>query len=87
MLFAGSPNAVGLIAAVIVLLGLLYMLFRPSRCGRVRGEREICMGTVVVLAAVVVAVVFAIRSMVRDKKQGKSIQCGGDCRNCGRGCH
>ncbi len=45
------------------------------------------MGTVVVLAAVVVAVVFAIRSMVRDKKQGKSIQCGGDCRNCGRGCH
>ena len=39
MLFAGSPNAVGLIAAVIVLLGLLYMLFRPSRCGRVRGER------------------------------------------------
>ena len=45
------------------------------------------MGTVVVLAAVVVAVVLAVRSMVRDKKQGKSIQCGGDCRNCGRGWH
>lgn len=45
------------------------------------------MGTVVVLAAVVVAVVLAARSIVRDKKQGKSIQCVGDCRNCGKGCH
>lgn len=44
------------------------------------------MGTVVVLAIVVLAVGLAVRSMVKDKKQGKSIQCGGDCKHCG-GCH
>lgn len=44
------------------------------------------MGTIVVLAIVVLAVGLAVRSMVKDKKQGKSIQCGGDCKHCG-GCH
>lgn len=44
------------------------------------------MGTVVVLAVVVLGVGFAVRSMIKDKKQGKSIQCGGDCKHCG-GCH
>ncbi len=45
------------------------------------------MGTAVtglVLAGIVAVV---IRSMVRDKKNGKSIQCGGDCRHCGGHCH
>lgn len=28
----------------------------------------------------------AVRSIIRDKKNGKSIQCGGDCSRCGR-CH
>lgn len=44
------------------------------------------MGTVVVLAVVAVAVAMAVRSMVKAKKAGRSIQCGGDCRRCG-GCH
>lgn len=44
------------------------------------------MGTVVVLAIVILAVGLAVRSMIKDKKQGKSIQCGGDCKHCG-GCH
>lgn len=44
-------------------------------------------GTVVTLAVVAAAVGFAIRSMVRDKKNGKSLQCGGDCSHCGGHCH
>ncbi len=43
------------------------------------------MGTVIVLA-IVAAAALAIRSMIKDKKAGKSIQCGGDCSRCG-GCH
>ncbi|MDE7247832.1 MAG: FeoB-associated Cys-rich membrane protein [Lachnospiraceae bacterium] len=44
------------------------------------------MGTVIVLAIVAGAVALAIRSMIKDKKAGKSLQCGGDCSRCG-GCH
>lgn len=44
-------------------------------------------GTVVTLAVVAAAVGLAIRSMVRDKKNGKSLQCGGDCSHCGGHCH
>lgn len=45
------------------------------------------MGTVIVgiiLAGVIGA---AIRSMVRDKKAGKSLQCGSDCKHCGGHCN
>lgn len=45
------------------------------------------MGTVVVLLIVAGAVALAIRSMIKDKKAGKSLQCGGDCKHCGGGCH
>lgn len=45
------------------------------------------MGTLFVGAVVVVIVGFAIRSMFSDKKKGKSIQCGCDCKKCGGGCH
>ena len=45
------------------------------------------MGTVFVLAMVGGMVGLIIRSMVRDKKKGKSIQCGCDCKNCGGHCH
>lgn len=44
------------------------------------------MGTIIVLAIVAVATVLAVKSIIRDKKAGKSIQCGGDCSRCG-GCH
>ncbi len=44
------------------------------------------MGTAVVLVVVAGIVGLAVRSMVKDKKAGKSIQCGGDCGHCG-GCH
>ncbi|MDO4170123.1 MAG: FeoB-associated Cys-rich membrane protein [Lachnospiraceae bacterium] len=45
------------------------------------------MGTIVVLAIVVFIVGLAIRSMYKDKKAGKSIQCGGQCKTCGGYCH
>lgn len=45
------------------------------------------MGTMIVggILLAVIALVFAV--MVRDRKNGKSIQCGGDCRHCGGRCH
>ncbi len=45
------------------------------------------MGTAIVLLVVLSAVGFAVRSMVKDKKAGKSLQCGGDCKHCGGHCH
>ena len=45
------------------------------------------MGTIIVGAGLAAIVALVIRSMYRDKKAGKSIQCGGDCRNCGGHCH
>lgn len=43
-------------------------------------------GTLIVLAILIVIICFVIRSMIRDKKSGKSLQCGGDCSKC-KGCH
>ncbi|MCC2221486.1 FeoB-associated Cys-rich membrane protein [Anthropogastromicrobium aceti] len=45
------------------------------------------MGTVIVGAIVVGVVALIVRSMVKDKKSGKSLQCGGDCSHCGGHCH
>lgn len=44
------------------------------------------MGTYIVGGIVLLAVVLIILKMVRDKKAGKSIQCGGDCSHCGGHC-
>ncbi|BCN29372.1 FeoB-associated Cys-rich membrane protein [Anaeromicropila herbilytica] len=45
------------------------------------------MGTVIVGVIVVAIVGTSLATMVRDKKKGKSIQCGNDCKHCGGGCH
>lgn len=45
------------------------------------------MGTIIVSAILLLVVALVIRSMVRDKKNGKSLQCGGDCSHCGGRCH
>jgi hypothetical protein len=29
----------------------------------------------------------AVKRMINNRRNGKSIQCGGNCRNCGGGCH
>ncbi len=44
------------------------------------------LGSIIVLLVVVGIVAVIICSMVSDKKKGKSLQCGGDCKNCGGHC-
>lgn len=44
------------------------------------------MGTVVVLAILAGVVALIVRKMIKDKKNGKSIQCCGDCSHCGGHC-
>ena len=44
------------------------------------------MGTFVVGAILVIVVCLIVRSMIHVKKNGKSLQCGGDCKNCGGHC-
>ena len=43
-------------------------------------------GTAIVLVILIVLVTIATKSLIKDKKNGKSISCGGDCKNC-HGCH
>lgn len=43
------------------------------------------MGTAVVLVVLIVIVALIVRGMIKDKKNGKAIQCGGDCAHC-HGC-
>ena len=45
------------------------------------------MGTVIVGIILASIVGFIIKNMIKDKKAGKSIQCGGDCKNCSGHCH
>ena len=45
------------------------------------------MGTIIVLIVLAIIIALIIRSMVKDKKAGKSLQCGGDCSKCGGHCH
>lgn len=45
------------------------------------------MGTAIVGAALVCLVCVIIKGMIKDKKAGKSIQCGSDCKHCGGHCH
>ena len=43
-------------------------------------------GTCVVGILLLILVGIIVMKMVRDKKNGKSIQCGGDCSHCGGHC-
>lgn len=45
------------------------------------------MGTIIVAVILVSVVGLIIRGMIKDKKAGKSIQCGGECKYCGGHCH
>lgn len=44
-------------------------------------------GTAVTLLILAGMLFLSVRSMVKDKKSGKSLQCGGDCKHCGGHCH
>lgn len=43
-------------------------------------------GSIIVLIVIVGIVALIVRSMISDKKKGKSLQCGGDCKHCGGHC-
>ncbi len=43
-------------------------------------------GTIIVAAILIGVVALIIRSMIKDKKRGKSVICGGECRHCGHTC-
>ena len=45
------------------------------------------MGTGIVLLLLISVIVLIIRSMIKNKKAGKSLQCGQDCSHCGGCCH
>lgn len=45
------------------------------------------MGTVIVGIVLFVIVALIIGNMIKNKKNGKSIQCGCDCKHCGGHCH
>ena len=62
---------------------MLGVFFTPGICVL---ERVSIMGTVLVLAVLVVIVGLIVWGMVKDRKQGKS-SCGGDCANCHGKCH
>lgn len=44
------------------------------------------MGNLVVGLIVAGLAALVIRKMIKDKKSGKSLQCGGDCSHCGGHC-
>ena len=44
------------------------------------------MGTLVVGISLLAVVALIIKRMIKDKKKGKSLQCGGDCSHCGGHC-
>lgn len=43
-------------------------------------------GTIIIIAVLVVIVALIIRSLIKQKKSGKSC-CGGSCKGCGGSCH
>lgn len=45
------------------------------------------LGTALVVGILLLVVGLAVFSMIRDKKNGKSLQCGCDCKKCGGHCH
>ena len=45
------------------------------------------METAIVLLMLAAVVGLAVRSMVKDKKAGKSLQCGQNCKHCSGHCH
>lgn len=44
------------------------------------------MGTIIVLAIIVVIAGLALRSLIQDKKKGITCRCGGNCSSCAGNC-
>lgn len=45
------------------------------------------MGTIITGVILIGIIFIVVKNMIRDKKHGKSIQCGSDCKHCGGHCH
>lgn len=45
------------------------------------------LGTLITLLILAGVLCLAIYSMIKDKKAGKSLHCGGDCSKCNGHCH
>lgn len=45
------------------------------------------MATFIVGLLLLGVIYFIVKSMIKDVKNGKSIQCGGDCKHCGGHCN
>lgn len=45
------------------------------------------LGTLIVAGILILVIGLAVFSMIRDKKNRKSLQCGCDCKKCGGHCH
>lgn len=63
------------------------MIERFSMAPETERNGWVFMGTWIAGMAVLIIAGFSIRSIVKDKKAGKSIQCGGSCKNCNGHCH
>lgn len=50
-------------------------------------RKKLNMATFITLVVLVMIISLIVKSMIRDKKQGKSIICGDDCKSCGGHCH
>ncbi|HCT64164.1 MAG TPA: FeoB-associated Cys-rich membrane protein [Lachnospiraceae bacterium] len=44
------------------------------------------MGTFLVGVMLLTVIGFIVKGMIKDKKAGKSVVCGGDCKHCGGHC-
>ena len=86
MLFTGAGSVIGTAVAFIFTAGFIFLLFRPYKEHKKYKEQECLMETFITGAIVVLCVFFAIRSMVNDKRNGKT-HCGGDCSRCKGHCH
>lgn len=45
------------------------------------------MGTMITAGVLILCAAAAVRQIVRDRKNGKRISCGGDCSRCSGHCH
>jgi hypothetical protein len=45
------------------------------------------MGTAITGIVILIIIALIISSMVKSKRNGKSIQCGNDCKHCGGHCN
>lgn len=84
--FCVIVNGIGIIYLSILYYQKRNPNFKRKSCDGREGHMQEIIGTGVTLLILAGIVAVAVRSMIRDKKAGKSCGCGGDCSRC-KGCH